>query len=352
MISLSEREQILQWIDEAHAQGARRHQACELLGIRLRTLQRWREGEAAVRCDGRTQHTLAPANKLTEAEREQMLAIANRAEFAALPPSQFVPILAERGEYVASESSFYRVLREAKQLTHRLASRPATPRQRPEALQASAPNELCSWDITYLPTPLKGVYFYLYLVVDIYSRKIVGWCVEDRESSTRAAQLLQEMAAREGIPPDQLTLHSDNGAPMKGATLLATLNALGIAPSFSRPAVSNDNPYSESLFKTLKYRPDYPTRPFADLQAARRWVADFVHWYNHHHRHSAIRFVTPAQRHAGLDTAILAQRAATYANAKARHPLRWSGPTRNWTPISLVLLNPDNTQQPKEVDRS
>jgi transposase InsO family protein len=348
MIRLAEREQILRWVDEASAQGARREQACALLGISVRTLQRWRDEAGTIGDDGRCQRTFVPANKLTDAEREQILAIANRAEFAALPPSQLVPMLAERGEYIASESSFYRVLREAKQLNHRLASRPAT-HHKPAPLQASAPNELYSWDITYLKTPLAGVYFYLYLVMDIYSRKIVGWCVQDRENSDYAAQLVREIAAREGLPPDQVTLHSDNGTPMKGATLLATLHALGIVPSFSRPAVSNDNPFSESLFKTLKYRPNYPTQAFADLSAARRWVADFVDWYNHHHRHSAIRFVTPAQRHAGLDTAILAQRAATYAAAKARHPQRWTQHTRNWTPIPLVWLNPKNSQQPKEV---
>lgn len=348
MIPLAEREQLLRWVDEACAQGARREQACALLGISIRTLQRWRDETGAVGDDGRRQRSVVPANKLTDAEREQMLAIANSGEFAALPPSQFVPILAERGEYIASEASFYRVLREAKQLNHRLASRPAT-HSKPEPLQASAPNQIYSWDITYLKTPLQGVYFYLYLVLDIYSRKIVGWCVQAHENSEYAAQLVQQIAAREGLAPAQVTLHSDNGAPMKGATLLATLHTLGIMPSFSRPAVSNDNPYSESLFRTLKYRPDYPTQPFADLPAARRWVADFVDWYNHHHRHSAIRFVTPAQRHAGLDTAILAQRAATYAHAKAQHPQRWTGPTRKWAPIPVVWLNPEKSHQPKEV---
>lgn len=344
MINLSEREQILQWVDEAQSQGARRAKACALLGISLRTLQRWRDEHGTVCEDARTQRVFEPANKLTEAEREQMLALANSAEFAALPPSQFVPILAERGEYIASESSFYRVLREAWQLQHRLGSRPVK-HHRPEPLKARAPNELYSWDITYLHTRVKGLYFYLYLVVDIYSRKIVGWCVEDSENSDTAAELVREIAAREGLSPDQLRLHSDNGTPMKGATLLATLQTLGIVPSFSRPSVSNDNAYSESLFKTLKYRPEYPTKPFADLQAARRWVAEFVHWYNHHHRHSAIRFVTPAQRHTGLDHEILAQREATYAQAKARHPLRWSKKTRNWTPVSVVWLNPDKSQQ-------
>lgn len=284
-MTLTEREQILQWVDEACAQGARRGQACALLGLSVRTLQRWRDAQGTVRDDGRRQRVFVPANKLTETEREQMLRIANSPEFAALPPSQLVPILAERGEYIASESSFYRVLREAKQLQHRRASRPAT-HHRPEPLKASAPNELYSWDITYLPTLVKGLYFYLYLVVDIYSRKIVGWCVEDSENSDCAATLIREIAVREGLSPDQLRLHSDNGSPMKGASLLATLQTLGIVSSFSRPSVSNDNPYSESLFKTLKYHPVYPAEPFADLEAARRWVADFVDWYNYHHRHS------------------------------------------------------------------
>jgi len=132
---------------------------------------------------------------------------------------------------------------------------------------------------------------------------------------------------------------------MKGASMLATLQALGIMPSFSRPAVSNDNPYSESLFKTLKYRPEYPARPFADVTAARQWVLGFVDWYNFKHRHSAIQFVTPAQRHAGLDTAILAKRQALYQAAKARHPERWSQETRNWQPIPVVYLNPNKTDR-------
>ncbi len=139
--------------------------------------------------------------------------------------------------------------------------------------------------------------------MDIYSRKIVGWQVYEHESSEWAAEILQDIVQREGIDRHRLTLHSDNGGPMKGATMLATLQALGIRPSFSRPVVSNDNPYSESLFKTLKYRPEYPARPFADLTESRQWVAGFVDGYNLQHYHSAIQFVTPAQRHAGLDGA-------------------------------------------------
>ena len=177
--------------------------------------------------------------------------------------------------------------------------------------------------------------------MDIYSRKIVGWQIHDVESSALASEVMRDICERENIAPNQVVLHSDNGSPMKGATMLATLQALGVMPSFSRPAVSNDNPYSESLFKTLKYRPAYPRRSFADLGIARQWVSTFVHWYNHEHRHSAIRFVTPAQRHAGQDGALLRKRIDVYEAAKASNPERWSGATRNWQPILIVLLNPD-----------
>ena len=342
MIPLSQRQQIVQWVDEASTAGARRHKACELLGITARALQRWRQS-GELESDGRTDRAYEPQNKLSELEREQILAVANSAEFADLPPSQIVPILAERGEYIASESTFYRVLRDAKQLKHRQASRPATVRNKPGSLQASAPNQVYSWDITYLPTAIRGVFFYLYLFMDIYSRKIVGWQVYEQENSEWAAQILHDIARREGIAPDQVTLHSDNGGPMKGATMLATLQALGIMPSFSRPAVSNDNPYSESIFKTLKYRPEYPAQPFTNITKARQWVAGFVDWYNHEHRHSAIQFVTPAQRHARLDTAILTHRKAVYEAAKARNPERWSRQTRNWNPVKVVYLNPDKS---------
>lgn len=349
MIPLPEREQIVCWVDEAHAAGARRHKACAVLEIAPRTLQRWRQS-GALKPDARAARVYTPANKLSEPEREQVLAVANSAEFAPLPPSQIVPILAERGEYIASESTFYRILREARQLKHRQASRPTTACHKPKALQATAPNQLYSWDITYLPTAIKGLFFYLYLFMDIYSRKIVGWQVYAQESSEWAAEILCDIAVREGIDQNQVTLHSDNGSPMKGATMLATLQLLGIMPSFSRPSVSNDNPYSESLFKTLKYRPEYPGRPFASLAEARQWVAGFVDWYNVEHRHSAIRFVTPAQRHAGLDTAILAHRKIVYETAKARHPTRWSRETRNWEPVQVVYLNPDKSVDSERRD--
>jgi len=342
MISLAEREQVLTWVEQARVAGARLHKACEIIDVAPRTLQRWRQS-GQVHEDRRRQREFHPTNKLSDVEREQLLAIANSAEFADLPPSQIVPILAERGEYIASESTFYRVLREQGQLQHRLSSKPATQRHKPEAFKADAPNQLYSWDITYLATAVKGLFFYLYLFMDVYSRKIVGWQVYAQESSEWAAEIMQDIALHEGIDKNQVVLHSDNGGPMKGATMLATLQKLGIMPSFSRPSVSNDNPYSESLFRTLKYRPEYPSQPFTDITSARQWVADFVQWYNFEHRHSAIRFVTPAQRHAGLDVKILQQRQAVYERAKAENPERWSGKTRNWDPIQTVSLNPDKS---------
>ena len=181
----------------------------------------------------------------------------------------------------------------------------------------------------------------MYLFLDVFSRKIVGWQVYAEESSALASEVLRDLCARESIQPEQVILHSDNGGPMKGATMLATLQALGVMPSLSRPGVSNDNPYSESLFKTLKYRPAYPLKAFDTLFAARTWVGALVRWYNEEHRHSAIRFVTPAQRHANLDQDILDRRAALYENARQRNPLRWKGRTRNWRRVDAAHLNPD-----------
>jgi putative transposase len=327
-------------IDEACAAGARVTAACRVVEISPRTLQRWRE-EGDVKVDGRKEAGAQrePANKLSEHERQQILAVANEPEFAHMPPSQIVPILADRGLYIASESSFYRVLREADQLAHRgKAKSPA--RQRPAPLQASAPNQLWSWDITYLATTIKGTFFYLYLIMDVYSRKIVGWEVFETESAEQAAQVFRKAHLREGIRAESLVLHSDNGSPMKGATMLSTLQRLGVMPSFSRPSVSDDNPYSEALFKTLKYHPGFPDKPFDSLQEAREWVAGFQHWYDQVHRHSALKFVTPAQRHLGEDGVILEQRHALYVAAKARRPERWSGPSRNSVPEKTVYLNP------------
>jgi len=338
-----ERNEIMGLTDEAHASGARQSQACKIIGISQRTLQRWNRLDNTV--DGRIDAHHAPANKLTQMERQRIIQTANKREYANLPPSKIVPKLADEGVYIASESSFYRVLKEAKQLQHRQKAKPDRQVKKPRALTATQPNQIYTWDITYLPTQVKGIFLYLYLVMDIYSRKIVGWQVHEEESSTLASCLMIDICQREDVSPDQVTLHSDNGSPMKGATMLATLQELGVIPSFSRPSVSNDNPYSESLFRTLKYRPEYPEKPFADLLSARIWVQGFVDWYNREHLHSAIQFVTPEQRHAGEDIAILSKRKHVYAQAKLKKPERWSGEIRNWKPVVRVYLNPEKQDQ-------
>jgi putative transposase len=241
MISLAERQQVVTMLTEAMLAGARQKPACALLGLSVRTVQRWQEADV-VSSDQRLCRAFAPANKLSEAEQSQILAVANSTEFGHLPPSQIVPRLADRGEYLASESTFYRVLRAHHQMAHRRADRSAQQRSKPRALSARAPNQLYSWDITYLPTRTLGAFFYLYLFMDIFSRKIVGWQVYEEESGVLAGDLLRDICRRENIPPQQVVLHSDNGSPMKGATMQATLKALGVVPSYSRPAVSNDNP--------------------------------------------------------------------------------------------------------------
>lgn len=350
MSSPTERTSLLGLIDEACRDGARLAPACGVIGLSERTVQRWQRSAEAMDCRvAERRRPTRPRNKLSAVERRAALALLNSDAFKDLPPSQIVPRLADQGQYVCSESTLYRLLHEVGQIARRGIARAPHPRSKPRALLASAPDQIYCWDITYLSTVVRGEYFFLYLFEDLFSRKIVGWQVYDCESAALAGQLLEDTCRRQGIPPGQVTLHSDNGSPMKGESMLATMQRLGVAASRSRPSVSNDNPYAESLFRTLKYRPQFPLRPFTDLLTARHWVTRFVHWYNNEHRHSAIRFVTPEQRHRGDDPALLAQRAAVYETARKANPTRWSGPTRNWSFIDTVLLNPDR-QQLKEAE--
>ena len=344
MTSLAQRKTILSLIAEAQKAGATLKRACATIVLTKRTVQHWRE-HACVQADQRTLTHNSPAHKLSAAERTNLLVVANAPGHGHLPPSQLVPTLADQGMYLASESTFYRVLDEANQLHHRRGERAATARARPRHIVTDGPNQCYSWDITYLPTTVRGQYFYLYMHVDIFSRKIVGWAVHEQESSEHASALLKAIYRVEKIQRDQLISHSDNGSPMKGSALLATFQKLGITKSRSRPACSDDNPYSEALFRTLKYRPDLPVKPFIDLVQASAWVEKLVHWYNHKHRHSAIGFVTPDQRHRGEDCALLRRRHELYALAKAKNPTRWSGRTRNWQRVQRVDLNPQKTKE-------
>lgn len=342
MTSATDRREILALVEAAIADGARCAAACAELGLHQRTLTRWQDPEGGIQEDGRPfAERPEPANRLSEAERQLILKTCNLPEFASQPPSQIVPRLADRGQWIASESSFYRVLRAAGQ-NHRRgrARRPSSPKP-PSSFEAKGPCQVWSWDITWLPGPIVGRFFYLYLMLDIWSRKIVGWEIHERETSENAAALLERTIWAERCVTRPVVLHSDNGSPMKGATMRATMERLGVTASFSRPRVSNDNPFPEALFRTCKYRPDWPARGFASIEEARNWVQGFVSWYNGENHHSSIRFVTPEARHRGQDGEILARRDQLYEAARAANPERWSGRTRNWQPIGSVWLNPE-----------
>ena len=342
LISAHERQQALALIIEACDNGARKHKACEVLGLSVRTLQRWnKEGLK----DQRQVVKRYPKNKLTKEQREMVITTANQSVYQNLAPCKIVPLLADEGIYIASESTFYRVLRSENQLTHRRLSRPVK-HHRPKPYAAYGPNQVWTWDISYLPSQVRRLYFYLYMVVDIYSRKIVGFSVHEQELAEHAACLITQACSDEEVSRKQLVLHADNGGPMKGATMLATLEKLGVIPSFSRPSVSNDNPYSEALFRTVKYHPTFPMLDkFPTILEARLWVEQFVRWYNHEHLHSALKFVTPNQRHTGEDKAIRVNRHQVYEAAKAQYPERWSRQTRNWSLPNCVLLNPNKQHQ-------
>jgi len=323
--------------------GARKKKACELFGLSLRTYERWKTASGTI--DKRRNAKKRVANKLTKEERQEIIMIANSKKYCDLPPCKIVPLLADEGNYVASESSFYRVLREEEQLTHRQKSKPAK-HKRPKECIAKGPNQVWTWDISYLPSTLCGSYYYLYFMVDIFSRKIVGWSIHETESSDYAARLIKQAYYDEKITQKQLILHSDNGSPMKGITMLGMLQHLGVIPSFSRPSVSDDNPYSEALFKTTKYHSSYPSiKRFESIQSARQWCEQFVLWYNTEHLHSALKFITPQQRHSGEAKARLQLRDDVYKKAQKRFPERWSKNTRNWILPEQITLNPSKRKK-------
>jgi transposase InsO family protein len=339
MISAPDRRKAVELIDAARTSGARLTPTCQMAGISTRTYQRWTK-DGAVKSDERPDAPRpVPANKLSDTERQRVLDICHQSEYASLPPGQIVPRLADRGRYIASESSFYRILHDAGEQHHRGRSRKPQRSTRPKGYCATAPNQVWSWDITWLAAPIRGMFFYLYMIVDIYSRKIVAWEVHTIESADLSSALVQKAVLSEGCQLNPPVLHADNGGPQKGFTLKAKLEALGITASYSRPRVSNDNPYSESLFRTLKYRPEYPVKGFKSIDAARKWCQGFVQWYNTDHLHSALRYVTPVQRHSDEDRKILANRQKVYRAAKRRRPERWSQAARNWKPIGHVWLN-------------
>jgi len=333
------------WIDEAVAAGAQAEKACETVGLSVRTVQRWKHAPDGD--DGREGRHTRPSHALTESEQRAVLAVIHRPEHHDASPKTIVAKLADQGTYVASESTMYRLLRAAGELTPRGRAKAPVRRETPSH-RATGPNQVWSWDITYLLSTVRGVFYYLYLIVDIWSRRVMGWAVHPCESQDHSSALIAAAAKAAGVDAGTLVLHADNGGPMRGGTMLATLHELGIRASFSRPRVSDDNPFSESLFRTLKYVPQYPRKPFESEASARAWVEQFVRWYNVDHLHSGIGFVTPEARHRGRDVGQLEARRAVYAAARAKHPGRWSGATRGWARPSEVTLNAKAHQGRKE----
>lgn len=318
------------------------------MGLNERTFKRWRAQGNQVTADKRPEAApVAQPHQLTAAEEEAILITCNLREYQSLPPSQIVPSLADKGVYIASEASFYRVLKKHRQLNHRGRAQPRQTIPEPTTFTATGPNQVYTWDISYCPSTVKGHHWYLYLILDVYSRKIVAWEVHESESGEHAKALVERALIREGCWHNPPVLHSDNGAPMTSYTLKSRLAELGMLMSHSRPRVSNDNPYSESLFRTVKYCPKWPSKGFASLEALREWMLDFEHAYNEQHLHSAINFVTPASRHRGEDYMLLTQRKTVYERAKCRNPRRWSGETRNCTAVGEVSLNPGKVQEIK-----
>ena len=325
---------ILNLFDEGVKLGASKVATAEALELDLRTIQRWKKNNGGDQRRGpKTFH-----NQLSEEERETILGIANSKKFRNLTPNKIVPALADEGIYLASERTIYRILKSENLLKHRTKQKRAR-NKRPVPIVTEAPNKLWSWDITLLYSPIRGSYYYLYMVMDVYSRLIVGAEVHDVQNSELSSKLIKRCCREQNIDEGSLILHSDNGGPMKGATMLATLQKLGVVPSFNRPGVSSDNAFSESLFKTMKYVPNYPRKPFTHIGAATEWCMGFVNWYNHEHLHSEIKYVTPFSRHNGSDLLILEKRKAVYEIARKRNPGRWKNTIRNWDCIKEVGLN-------------
>jgi putative transposase len=341
---LEDRQAIVTEVAQARTGGARLATACALAGVNPSTLRRWNGGDGSPRPDRRPDAARpTPAHALSEAERGRIIAIANEPRFADTPPARIVPALADEGVYLGSESSFHRVLRDHGQMNRRGRARPPQASRPPTTHIATAPGEVWCWDVTFLPCQIQGQWFYLYMILDLYSRKIVGFEVHATDNASHAAHLAKRTALSEGVHAmvNRPVLHGDNGATLKATSVLAMLQWLGIEPSYSRPRVSDDNAYAEALFRTAKYRPEFPAKGFETLDAARDWASRFVHWYNNVHRHSGIRYVTPAQRHAGEDRPLLQARHTLYQEARDRNPARWSGKTRDWNPVGAVTLNPE-----------
>jgi putative transposase len=308
--------------------------ACEALGVSRATLYRRRRHQMRVRCA-----RARPDRALDSAERQLVLDELHSPRFVDKAPAQVWAILLDEGTYHCSVRTMYRVLAKQGEVRERRNQLRHPNYQKPELL-ATAPNEVWSWDITRLRGPAKWNYYYLYVILDIFSRYVVGWMVAQRESATLASRLIAETYGKQCIRPDQLTIHADRGSSMRSKPVALLLSDLGVTKTHSRPYVSNDNPYSESQFKTLKYRPEFPGR-FGSIEHARSFCVEFFGYYNREHRHSGIGLMTPAAVHYGRSEEIREARDETLLAAYREHPERFvNGTPRAPTLPRKAWINP------------
>jgi putative transposase len=301
------------------AQKTNTKEACEQLAYPRSSYYRQQQVKPVV-TEPHTLPTPSP-RALPPAEREKVRDLLNSARFVDSSPRQVYGTLLDEGQYLCSVSTMYRILQAYKEVRERRNQKQNPVYKRPELL-ATGPNQVWSWDITMLRGPVPHVYYYMYTILDIFSRYVVGYMVATREEATLARQLVADSCAKQGIEPDQLILHADRGSAMISKTLALLLADLGVGKSHSRPYTSDDNPFSEAQFKTMKYRPDYPDR-FGSPQDARRWVHPFIHWYNNEHRHTGLGLMTPATVHYGLAVELTVQRQVTLQVAYEKNPERF-----------------------------
>ena len=336
MIPEGIKNQVIQAIDDAMRNGARQSRLCTMIGISARTLQNWRTKGTVDRRKGAEKRVV---KKLSQEEKEAILTVCTSDRFKDMNPHEIVALLAQEGRYLASESTIYRILRKSNLIHHRSNTRPKRTISKPPQVIADGPNQVFSWDITWLHTSIRGIFLFAYVIIDIFDRSIVGWEVHDREDEALARDLFSRLSTR--LKLKGAHLHSDNGNPMKGLSLLGLLHVLGVSTSYNRPRVSDDNPFIESFFKTLKYSRKYPGR-FTTIAQAREWFAAFLHWYNTEHLHSALGYVTPLQRRRREDVHLFKIRNDTMRAARSRSPERWGKrPARIWISSDTVMLNPD-----------
>jgi putative transposase len=308
---------VLDFIAEAKAAKVSERITCMLIGISTKTIQNWRRHGLRDRRKGSER---VVQYRLSDVERQKCYDIATSKRFMDLTPEQIVAILAQEKTYIASASTFYRVLRDHQALEHRRESKKPRAGTPIEKIEVTGPNQVWSWDITWLKTDVLGVFKYAYSIIDLYDRTLIGWTIEDNESDEHAKHLFARIIRDLKVVPK--IVHADNGHPMRGISLAVFLDRLMVTRSYSRPRCSNDNPFIESWHKTLKYSVGYPAF-FTSLEHARTWFAKFVHWYNTEHLHSGLGYVTPMQKRTGSADTIYSTRNQTIREAMSRTPGRW-----------------------------